>query len=68
MTRSVRWERLSPWRAPLLILSAIACLTIGAFSSPSPWTGWLVLGLGLVFVAYVTDGSDDAAVRPGNRG
>lgn len=58
MGQTIKWERLALLRTPVLMLLGLAAITVGAFRSPWPWVGWIVLGASLVFVAYVTDTDD----------
>lgn len=49
------WSKLAAARTILLTLLGFALVTVGAFSSPWPWIGWIVGGALLVLLAYLTD-------------
>jgi energy-converting hydrogenase Eha subunit A len=55
MNSTVQWGRLSALRTPVLVLAALILITVGAFHSPYAWLGWVVAGLSVLFLAYVTD-------------
>jgi O-antigen/teichoic acid export membrane protein len=51
----IRWERLSVLRTPALMLVALVLLVIGAAHSPWAWSAWIVAGVGVFLMAYLTD-------------
>lgn len=55
--RTVRWERLALLRTPVLMILGLAALCVAAFLWTAP-AGWAMVGVSLIFVAYVTDSAD----------
>lgn len=58
MPKVINWQRLAVIRVALLMILGISAITTGAFLIYTP-AGWIVMGLALVFLAYVTDTDDD---------
>lgn len=54
MSRAIKWERLRSLRTPLLMVLAFAMIAVGTFKIYEP-AGWIVIGLSLIFIAFVTD-------------
>lgn len=57
MPRVIKWERLAAIRTALLMLLGLSAITAGAFLIYTP-AGWIILGLALMFLAFVTDSDE----------
>jgi hypothetical protein len=57
----MHWERLMALRTALLSLAGITCITVAAFLFPDDDAlGWLVLGLGLFLIEWLTGPNQEA--------
>lgn len=50
----MNWEKLAPLRTLMLVLLGFVSISVGAFLWLIP-VGYVVLGVGLVLLAYLTD-------------
>lgn len=59
----MRWERLATVRTVLLILIGIGCIVGAAFVGLGLWAGLLALGVGALFLEFMTGERSGAEVR-----
>ncbi len=52
----MRWERLAAVRSPFMVLVGLGFLCVAAFMW-TPVAGWAAIGVGLILLAYLTDGA-----------